>query len=263
VDRTDSHRTQPVGLLADDHELSARARRYGERVVSGTEWPIDAVDCAKITWGTSTRAKRRHGRCSYHGDGRATITLTEHTYERAGFEACRTTIRHELVHAWQYQHRGRRAISSPDGVSFLTDSQRPSSTHTTTTTQPVPTAHRRSSVLTKGSPSRRVTAIRSEPGSNRSNSRAAVRATTTAGGRILRTSTAVRTAATGGENTASVKASARPPTAGKARVATATVRTVRCCYICKSTSGIFPTATTATRRSKRSRMQRSRSTACR
>ena len=128
MDRTDSHRTQPVGLLADDHELSARARRYGERVVSGTEWPIDAVDCAKITWGTSTRAKRRHGRCSYHGDGRATITLTEHTYERAGFEACRTTIRHELVHAWQYQHRGRRAISSPDGVSFLTDSQRPSST---------------------------------------------------------------------------------------------------------------------------------------
>jgi len=122
VDCTDSHPAQSVGLLADDHELSRRARVYGERVVAGSEWPIDAVDCRKITWGTSTRAKRRHGRCSYDGDGRATITLTEHTYDRAGFEACKTTIRHELVHAWQYQHRGRQAISTDSGVRFLTDS---------------------------------------------------------------------------------------------------------------------------------------------
>ena len=122
MDRTDSRPNQPVGSLADDHELSARARRYGERVVAGTEWPIEAVDCANITWETSTRAKRRHGRCSYDGDGRVTITLTEHTYERAGFAACKTTIRHELVHAWQYHHRGRQAISTEGGVRFLTDS---------------------------------------------------------------------------------------------------------------------------------------------
>jgi len=122
VKPTDSRPTQPVGSLADDHELSARARRYGERVVSGTDWPIENVDCTKITWGTSKRAKRRHGRCSYDGDGEVTITLTEHTYERAGFEACQTTIRHELVHAWQYQHRGRQAISTESGLHVLTDS---------------------------------------------------------------------------------------------------------------------------------------------
>jgi len=138
VDRTDSRPTKPVGLLADDHELSARARRYGERVVSGSEWPLDAVDCGKITWATSTRAKRRHGRCSYDGDGQVTITLTEHTYERAGFAACKTTIRHELVHAWQYQNRGRQAIATDGGVRFLTHSDaeptaQQYSDHTTTT----------------------------------------------------------------------------------------------------------------------------------
>lgn len=121
MDRTDSRPSQPVGLLADDHTLSARARRYGERVIAGTEWPLAAVDCAKITWETSTRAKRRHGRCSYDGDGRVTITLTEHTYERAGFEACKTTIRHELVHAWQYQHRGEQAVLTDSGVAFVDD----------------------------------------------------------------------------------------------------------------------------------------------
>jgi len=118
VDRTDSHRTQLVGSLADDHELSARARQYGERVIRDTEWPIDAVDLGKITWATSTRAKRRHGRCSYDGDGEVTITLTEHTYERAGFEACKTTVRHELVHAWQYQHRGEQALVTDSGVEL-------------------------------------------------------------------------------------------------------------------------------------------------
>jgi len=128
VDRTDCHPTQPVGSLADDHELSARARRYGERVVSGTEWPIAAVDCEQISWATSTRAKRRHGRCSYDGQGAVTITLTEHTYNRAGFEACKTTIRHELVHAWQYHHRGRRAIGTDSGVRFLPEDEDPTAT---------------------------------------------------------------------------------------------------------------------------------------
>ncbi|MFO7832591.1 MAG: SprT-like domain-containing protein [Halohasta sp.] len=114
----DSRPTQPVGAVADDHELTARARRYGEAVVRGETWPLDGVDLAAITWETSTRAKRRHGRCSYDGQGRVTITLTEHTYERAGFEACKTTIRHELVHAWQYQHQGQRAVVTESGIEL-------------------------------------------------------------------------------------------------------------------------------------------------
>ena len=119
MDRTDSQTERPVGLLADDHELSVRARAYGERVIRDDEWPLDGVDLSMVTWATSTRAKRRHGRCSYDGDGQVTITLTEHTYERAGFEACKKTVRHELVHAWQYHHRGERAVATDSGVELL------------------------------------------------------------------------------------------------------------------------------------------------
>ena len=117
----DSQPIRPVGRVADDHELSHRARRYGEGVIRGDAWPLDGVDLAAITWATSTRAKRRHGRCSYDGDGQVTITLTEHTYDRAGFEACKTTIRHELVHAWQYHHQGEAAVVTESGIELRAD----------------------------------------------------------------------------------------------------------------------------------------------
>lgn len=115
---TDSQELQPIGAVADDHDLTHRARAYGEAVIQGNEWPLDGVDLERITWATSTRARRRHGRCSYDGDGRATITLTEHTYKRAGFAACKKTIRHELVHAWQYQHRGEQAVATDSGIKI-------------------------------------------------------------------------------------------------------------------------------------------------
>ena len=111
----------PVGSLDDDHPLSARARAYGEWVVRGDRWPLSGVDLAAITWGTSTRAKRRHGRCRYGDDAQATITLSAHTAERAGFEGCREIIRHELVHAWQHHHRGRRGVETDRGVALVDD----------------------------------------------------------------------------------------------------------------------------------------------
>ena len=120
----DSQAVDPVGAVADSHALTSRAREYGENVILGDEWPLAGVDLAKVTWATSTRAKRRHGRCSYDGDGHATITLTEHTYDRAGFAACKMTIRHELVHAWQYQHRGEYAIVTDTGIELRADSNR-------------------------------------------------------------------------------------------------------------------------------------------
>ena len=126
---TDSQVVESVGTLGDDHELSRQARAYGEGVVRGSEWPLDGVDCSQITWATSTRAKRRHGRCSYDGGGRVTITLTEHTYERAGFDACKTTIRHELVHAWQYQHQGEHAVVTDSGIHRLADGDSSASDH--------------------------------------------------------------------------------------------------------------------------------------
>lgn len=94
------------GTLLDDHELSVRSRAYGEWVVRGSTWPLSDIDLSNVAWETSTRARRRHGRCSYERGGRCTITISERTYDRAGFEGCEATIRHELVHVWQHQHIG-------------------------------------------------------------------------------------------------------------------------------------------------------------
>ncbi|QLD88996.1 hypothetical protein HWV07_08105 [Natronomonas salina] len=98
------------GRLADDHDLSRRARAYGEAVVLGDEWPLSDLDLGRLEWATSTRARRKNGSCTYEDDGRCTVTVAAHVSERAGFAACEETIRHELVHAWQHQHAGGVAL---------------------------------------------------------------------------------------------------------------------------------------------------------
>lgn len=108
------------GRLADDHELSERARAYGESVVQGDEWPLSELDLGRLEWATSTRSKRKNGYCAYESDGRCTVTMGEHVYEHAGFEACEETIRHELVHAWQHQHAGDLAAVG-DGPPRIRD----------------------------------------------------------------------------------------------------------------------------------------------
>lgn len=95
--------------LADDHDLSRRARAYGEAVVRGDRWPLSGLDLGRVTWATSTQARRKNGSCTYGEDGRCTVTVAAHVADRAGFAACRETIRHELVHAWQHQHAGEVA----------------------------------------------------------------------------------------------------------------------------------------------------------
>ena len=103
------------GTLADDHDLSARARTYGEAVVEGERWPLSDLDLECLAWATSTRARRKNGSCTYAEDGRCTVTVAEHVAERAGFAALEETVRHELVHAWQHQHDGAVAAIA-DGV---------------------------------------------------------------------------------------------------------------------------------------------------
>lgn len=109
--------TGPRGSLGDDHELSARARRYATEVVFGDAWPLTPahVDLARVTFETSTRMQRKHGICSGNGDGTCTIRLSEKTHQRAGFSAMQETIRHELVHAHQYQ---REDTEMGHGASF-------------------------------------------------------------------------------------------------------------------------------------------------
>lgn len=94
-----------AGELGDDHELSAYAREYANMVIDGEEWALtpEDVDLTKITFETSTRMQRQNGLFSVDQAGNETIRVSEKTHNRAGFEAIRETIRHELVHAYQHQ----------------------------------------------------------------------------------------------------------------------------------------------------------------
>jgi predicted SprT family Zn-dependent metalloprotease len=110
----------PAGDVADDRDLSAWARRYANRVVTGQRWPIGPthVDLTRVTWGVSTRAERRHATTRYDPDGRCTVLLAEKTRRKAGREPLRETVRHELVHVYQHQHADETGVDRGHGPSF-------------------------------------------------------------------------------------------------------------------------------------------------
>lgn len=62
------------------------------------------VDLDRVDWEISRRAKRRAGVCLHHREtGRQTIRLTWDAYEAFGWSRFAGTVRHELVHAWEFQ----------------------------------------------------------------------------------------------------------------------------------------------------------------
>lgn len=81
-------------------ELCEAAAAYAARV------DID-VDLGGVTWEVSTRAKRRSGACLLdRKTGTVTIRLTWAAYREYGWAEFRDVIRHELVHAWEFQRFG-------------------------------------------------------------------------------------------------------------------------------------------------------------
>lgn len=81
-------------------ELLAAAERYAATV------DID-VDLDAVEWELSERAKRRAGTCLHDEEsGEITIRLTWRAYRELGWDEMRETIRHELVHAWEFQRFG-------------------------------------------------------------------------------------------------------------------------------------------------------------
>ncbi|EFW93470.1 hypothetical protein ZOD2009_03627 [Haladaptatus paucihalophilus DX253] len=81
-------------------ELLSAAERYAETV------PI-AVDLDAVEWECSDRAVRRAGACLYdRRAARVTIRLTWDAYRSFGWDEFTGTIRHELVHAWEFQRFG-------------------------------------------------------------------------------------------------------------------------------------------------------------
>jgi predicted SprT family Zn-dependent metalloprotease len=65
------------------------------------------AETVALAWDVSERAKRRAGCCRYDADtGQLTIVLTWDAYCEFGWQEFTATIRHELVHAWEFQRFG-------------------------------------------------------------------------------------------------------------------------------------------------------------
>ncbi|MFB6189079.1 MAG: SprT-like domain-containing protein [Halapricum sp.] len=92
--------SEQTGAPATRAALLDRAAAYAETV------DID-LDTTAIKWEISERAKRRAGCCRY--DSRreqVSIVLTWAAYQAMGWETFTETIRHELVHAWEFTEFG-------------------------------------------------------------------------------------------------------------------------------------------------------------
>ena len=81
-------------------DLIERARTYAASV------PL-AVDLTAVSWEVSRRAKRRAGACRYDPETEeVTIRLTWAAFEAFGWEEFSGVVRHELVHAYEFQAHG-------------------------------------------------------------------------------------------------------------------------------------------------------------
>jgi len=92
----------PQTVTATTEEILAHARVHARSIADRL-----AVDLSAIEWEVSTRARRRAGACRWAREEQtATIVLSRQAYEsydREGFEA---VVRHELIHAWEFQQFG-------------------------------------------------------------------------------------------------------------------------------------------------------------
>ncbi|RQG90194.1 sprT domain-containing protein [Natrarchaeobius halalkaliphilus] len=90
--------------LTIDDEIVARARIHARTVLD--EYDL-SVDRDALEWETSLRARRRAGACRWDPNREiATIILARRAYERYDWPTFAGVVRHELVHAWEYQRFG-------------------------------------------------------------------------------------------------------------------------------------------------------------
>ncbi|APX95325.1 SprT family zinc-dependent metalloprotease [Natronorubrum daqingense] len=90
--------------LTIDDEIVARARIHAREVCR--EYDLE-IDREALEWEVSTRARRRAGACRWNRSREvATIVLTRQAYERYEWETFAGVVRHELVHAWEFQRFG-------------------------------------------------------------------------------------------------------------------------------------------------------------
>ncbi|WP_246999028.1 SprT-like domain-containing protein [Halosolutus gelatinilyticus] len=92
------------GAYTLEDEIVARARIHAREVVAECDL---AVDLDALAWTVSARARRRAGACRWHPDREAaTIVLARRAYEAYDWPEFAAVVRHELVHAWEFQRFG-------------------------------------------------------------------------------------------------------------------------------------------------------------
>ena len=87
---------------ATDDEILAHARVHARTVADEIGVDLDALE-----WEVSARAKRRAGSCRWNASAEtATIVLSRRAYESFDRESFEAIVRHELIHAWEFQVHG-------------------------------------------------------------------------------------------------------------------------------------------------------------
>ncbi|MXV60825.1 sprT domain-containing protein [Natronorubrum sp. JWXQ-INN-674] len=93
-----------AGDLTIDDEIVARARIHAREILD--EYDLE-IDRDALEWTVTTRARRRAGACRWDASREvATIVLARQAYQRYEWEAFAGVVRHELVHAWEFQRFG-------------------------------------------------------------------------------------------------------------------------------------------------------------
>ncbi|WP_231188849.1 SprT-like domain-containing protein, partial [Haladaptatus sp. DYF46] len=91
--------------LTTERGLLDRAQQHAADVAAAhfPNLPIEAV-----AWEISTQRQRSAGATKYDpANGEITITLSWDAFEQHGWEQFSSTVRHELIHAWQYHEFGK------------------------------------------------------------------------------------------------------------------------------------------------------------
>jgi SprT-like protein len=92
-------------------ELLAVAKVYARAVVRAFDLSVVVSD---LSWEVSTRAKRRAGATTYRDGEPESIRLAWRQFDRQGWAATASTVRHELIHA----HHLNEGIGPGHGLEF-------------------------------------------------------------------------------------------------------------------------------------------------
>ncbi|WP_254832468.1 SprT-like domain-containing protein [Haloglomus salinum] len=84
-----------VDTDASEAEFLAACKLYAREVVDAFGL---SADVGRLDWQVSRRAKRRAGQVRYRDDEPEVVVLTWGYFERRGWAAMASTVRHELVH---------------------------------------------------------------------------------------------------------------------------------------------------------------------